>query len=329
MADAAILRVEGVSVAFRRDDQLVPALRDVSFEIRRGEIMGLVGESGCGKSLTSLAIMNLLPKNAKVLSGTIEVDEFSVLDSSESDMRTARGNLVSMIFQEPMVALNPLASVGAQIAEPLALHTHLTAKEKRDRVLELLRSVGIPEPERRIKQYPFELSGGMRQRVMIAMALACGPKVVIADEPTTALDVTIQSQILDLLRNVREERNTSILFITHDMGVIADIADRVSVMYAGKVVETASVNDLFEHPAHPYTRGLLSSIPSIDGDRTAELSSIPGSVPDLRDLPPGCPYQSRCSLVSEQCRSEDPALTPVQDDHFVACWNHDSGKEGD
>ncbi|MDQ0189886.1 ABC transporter ATP-binding protein [Alicyclobacillus cycloheptanicus] len=321
MDNATVLKVEGLSIGFDRDGTLVPALRDVSFEIRHGEIMGLVGESGSGKSLTSLSIMKLLPRNATVLSGAIQINDVPILEVSESAMHTIRGNLVSMIFQEPMVALNPLATVGKQIAEPLALHTKLSASERTAAVLRLLKSVGIPEPERRIKQYPFELSGGMRQRVMIAMALACEPQVIIADEPTTALDVTIQYQILELLREIREKRGTSILLITHDMGVIADLADRVSVMYAGRIVETAPVQELFAHPAHPYTRGLLQSIPSMTGDRSKDLPSIPGTVPDLRDLPPGCPFQSRCFAVSDKCRQHEPPLSQIHGEHFAACWH--------
>jgi len=325
--DTIILKVQDLSVDFHQDGELVPELRDVTFESRRGEIMGLVGESGCGKSLTSLAIMQLLPNNARASSGEIRVGDLSVLESTDLQMRGIRGNLVSMIFQEPMVALNPLMTVGGQIEESLQLHRRLGFHERRNVVLNLLSAVGIPEPEVRIKQYPFELSGGMRQRVMIAMALACEPALVIADEPTTALDVTIQAQILDLFRDIRKERNTSILFITHDMGVIADIADRVSVMYAGKIVETARVDDLFDNPSHPYTRGLLMSIPSITGSRVGELSSIPGSVPDLRGLTVGCPFQSRCDRVSDICRSQDPPLSRVEEGHFTACWNYDSARE--
>ncbi|MHB1681358.1 MAG: ABC transporter ATP-binding protein [Bacilli bacterium] len=313
--------MKNLSISFRRYRNLIPALRNVSLEIRSGEIVGLVGESGCGKSLTALAIMGLLPKNAEVVSGSIALDDLSVLKATESTMHRVRGNQMSMIFQEPMSALNPLSTIGAQIEEPLRLHGDLGKRARRARVVDLVASVGIPDPQRRIKQYPHELSGGMRQRVMIAMALACQPRLIIADEPTTALDVTIQAQVLDLLKHIRESNQTSMLFITHDMGVIADIADWVVVMYAGQVVESASVHDIFSKPAHPYTSGLLKSIPVITGSRTHELPSIRGIVPNLENLPRGCSFQDRCDFATDQCKSTSPTLHRLSENHDVSCWN--------
>ncbi|UOF88994.1 ABC transporter ATP-binding protein [Fodinisporobacter ferrooxydans] len=321
MADEVVLNVENLSVVFEKTGHEVTALRNISFQLHRAEILGLVGESGCGKSLTSLSIMRLLAPNTRITDGTVQIDGVPVTQLTESEMRKIRGNIMSMIFQEPMTALNPLLPIGRQIEETLLLHRNMKRLKRRQRVIQLLHSVGIPEPEIRYNQFPFELSGGMRQRVMIALALACEPKVVIADEPTTALDVTIQAQILDLLKHIRGTYQTSILLITHDMGVIADAADRVAVMYAGQIVEIATVDHLFERPAHPYTIGLLQSIPSLFGEHKKELYSIFGSVPDLSRLPSGCPFQSRCTHVSEICRTENPTLKPIENNHMVACWH--------
>ena len=318
-----VMTIDRLKVEFRNDDHHVTALRNVSFKLHKGEIVGLVGESGCGKSLTSHSVMKLLPKNAHIIDGDIVIDGKSIVTTSENEMRKIRGDLISMIFQEPMTALNPLVTVGKQIEEMLILHKKISKKERYEIIINLLKSVGLPEPETRYKQYPFELSGGMRQRVMIAMSLACSPKVIIADEPTTALDVTIQAQILDLLKDIREKQGTAFLFITHDMGVIADMADRVAVMYAGQIVEMATVDELFENPAHPYTKGLLNSIPDLTKDVREELPSIPGSVPDLKSLSKGCPFEDRCSCSIERCRQENPFLTKIRESHEVACWNVD------
>ncbi|MHB8619128.1 MAG: ABC transporter ATP-binding protein [Chloroflexota bacterium] len=317
----AVLEVDRLTVAFKHRHRAVIALSDVSLRIRQGELVGLVGESGCGKSLTSLAIMRLLPRNAVIEKGSITVAGTDVTGLDEAGMRRVRGHAVAMIFQEPMVALNPLVAVGKQVEEGMLLHLGISARERRDRGLELMRSVGIPDPLTRYRQLPFELSGGMRQRVMIAMAIACGPRLIIADEPTTALDVTIQAQILDLLKDVRERFGTAILFITHDLGVIADVADRVVVMYAGQVVESAPVDELFERPAHPYTEGLLHSIPAMVGQVAERLPSIPGRVPPLEEIPSACPFQDRCPYVSGICREQRPPLEPPRKDHFVACWH--------
>ncbi|NHN31084.1 ABC transporter ATP-binding protein [Paenibacillus agricola] len=319
--DHVVLDIQNLVIAFEQLSGDVTALRGVNFQLKQGEILGLVGESGCGKSLTALSSMKLLPKNAKIVEGDIRVNGRSLKGLSESKMREIRGKEVSMIFQEPMTALNPLIPIGRQIEETLLIHMDLSRKERYNRVIELLNAVGIPEPQARFHQFPYELSGGMRQRVMIATALACGPKVIIADEPTTALDVTIQAQMLKLLRNIRDSFQTSILLITHDMGVIADLADRVAVMYAGKIVEIAPVEELFDHPTHPYTVGLLNSIPSMIGDEDGELQSIPGSVPDLKSLPIGCSFQARCLYATDACIHEDPALKLIGPDHSVACWN--------
>jgi oligopeptide/dipeptide ABC transporter ATP-binding protein len=319
--DNVVLDIQNLVIAFEQLSGSVTALRGVNFQLKQGEILGLVGESGCGKSLTALSSMKLLPKNAKIVEGDIRINGRSLKGLSESKMREIRGKEVSMIFQEPMTALNPLIPIGRQIEETLLIHLNLSRKERYNRVIELLNAVGIPEPKARFHQLPYELSGGMRQRVMIATALACGPKVIIADEPTTALDVTIQAQMLKLLRHIRDSFQTSILLITHDMGVIADLADRVAVMYAGKIVEIAPVEELFDNPTHPYTVGLLNSIPSITDDEDGELQSIPGSVPDLKSLPIGCSFQARCTYATDACFREDPLLKLKGPEHSVACWN--------
>jgi oligopeptide/dipeptide ABC transporter ATP-binding protein len=265
--------------------------------------------------------MMLLPENASIESGEIKVNHSAISRMSERHLRKIRGNNIAIIFQEPMSSLNPLIPIGRQIQESLVLHRHASRKEMRSRVIELLTLVGIPDPEARCRQFPFEFSGGMQQRIMSALALACNPQVLIADEPTTALDVTIQAQILELLKNIRDAYGTAILLITHNMGVIADIADRVAVMYAGKIVETAFVEDIFAQPFHPYTGGLLKSIPIMVGDRSQELASIPGSVPSLENLPNGCSFQTRCSRASDVCKREIPPMRECARGHQTACWN--------
>lgn len=326
MPQEALLDIEQLNVAFMERDRRVTALRDISFQLYSGEILGLVGESGCGKSLTSLSVMKLLPQNAKIVNGDIRIDGSSVTRMSESEMKSLQGNVISMIFQDAMTALNPLIAVGRQIEEPLLLHRRSSAAQRRQRVIELLQSLGIPEPEANFEKYPFQLSGGMRQRIMIAMALACNPKVIIADEPTTALDVTIQAQILDLLKRIRSEYGTSILLITHDMGVIADMADRVAVMYAGNIVEIASAEDLFEHPAHRYTVGLLNSTPDVESEQSGDLKTISGTVPDLYNQPSGCAFHPRCEHATDICRREIPPLTTKERNHVAACWHPKIGE---
>ncbi|MCU6790902.1 ABC transporter ATP-binding protein [Paenibacillus sp. WQ 127069] len=323
---STIMRIDKLTLSFQQASGSVTALRNVSLQLKKGEILGLVGESGSGKSLTALSLMKLLPANARFDQGDIELEGISLKHMSESGMRSIRGNTVSMIFQEPMTALNPLIPIGSQIEELFILHKKIGKKERRRKVIDLLISVGISEPEARFRQYPFELSGGMRQRVMIAMALACSPKMIIADEPTTALDVTIQAQILDLLKDIKRDYDTSILLITHDMGVIADAADRVAVMYAGQLMELAAVDDLLESPRHPYTVGLLNSIPNITGDEQAELNTIPGIVPDLKNLPSGCPFHPRCTYATDRCREHNPELAADERGHYVACWHPVEGE---
>lgn len=323
-----VLDINNLSVAFQKRDRQIKALHNINLKINRREIVGLVGESGCGKSLTSLSVMRLLPEGAGIIGGDIKIDGISIPAISEEAMRKIRGGSISMIFQEPMTSLNPLIQIGRQIEESLLLHRKLSSRpEIHGRIIDLLNSVGISDPEIRYRQFPFEFSGGMRQRVMIALALACNPKVIIADEPTTALDVTIQAQILNLLKQIRDDYHTAILLITHNMGVIADVADRVAVMYAGRIVEIASVDDLFLEPLHPYTVGLLKSIPDLAGDRTRELQMIPGSVPDLNNLPPGCAFHTRCPYAADICRSKSPVLAGGARNHDVACWNPMSRRE--
>jgi oligopeptide/dipeptide ABC transporter ATP-binding protein len=301
----------------------------VSYSVNAGETLGVVGESGCGKSVTALSILRLVADPpGRIVGGAIRFQGTNLLELTEPEMERVRGNDISMIFQEPMTSLNPLQTAGQQISEAIALHQGLSRRAAMDGAIDMLRRVHIPEPERRAQAYPHQLSGGMRQRVMIAMALSCKPKVLIADEPTTALDVTIQAQILDLMRELRQTFGTAMILITHDMGVVAENADRVVVMYAGRKVEEAPVDDLFDRPAHPYTKGLLASIPNLDGAARAEpqrsrLTEIKGMVPVLSRLPPGCAFAPRCGFATDQCRVAAPPLTAVRDCHVVACWHAD------
>ncbi len=305
-----LLRVDDLVTAFHTDEGVVRAVDGISFELADGGTLGVVGESGCGKSVTSLSIMRLLPETGRIERGRIQFDGKDLAKLPEKEMRSLRGDRVSMIFQEPMTSLNPVHRVGRQIAEAVRVHRGASRKEARERAIEMLDLVGIPAPKQRVDAYPHELSGGMRQRVMIAMALACEPKLLIADEPTTALDVTIQAQILELLGRLKEEMGMSILFITHDLGVVAELTEHVIVMYAGKIVERAPTKELFADPQHPYTRGLLASIPSHDAKSVGKkrLPTIAGMVPDLRKLPRGCRFQERCPLVMDVCRKEEPPL---------------------
>ena len=295
----------------------------VSFEIGRGEAFGLVGESGCGKSITALAVMGLLRRPLSLAGGRIVLDSQEIQDVPAAEMRHLRGKRIAMIFQEPMTALNPLSPVGRQIAEMFVLHEGASWSEAMDRAEDALRQVRVPSPERRIKDYPHQLSGGMRQRVMIAMALACQPRLIIADEPTTALDVTVQAQILALLKELTRESGSAMILITHDLGVVARYADRVVVMYGGRIVETAPARPLYKTPRHPYTRGLMASVPRLDGDTERPLVPIEGQPPDLASLPPGCAFAARCKEATDRCRSERPSLVEAAPGHFSACWFHD------
>ncbi len=299
----------------------VDILSQVSFAVNPGQTLAIVGESGCGKSITALAVMGLLPEGAEITSGSIRLAGRDLVSLPEREMQTLRGNAVSMIFQEPMLALDPLMQVGDQIAEALTAHGKSSRQDATDEARRLLERVGISDAGKRLRQYPFELSGGMCQRIMIATALACRPSVLIADEPTTALDVTIQAQILRLIKELGEELQTAIVLITHDLGVVADTADQVAVMYAGSVVEQGNVHDIFAHPGHPYTQALLRSIPRLDGVPKAELAVIDGMVPDARHWPQGCRFHPRCDLAIARCTAERPALEPQEaPDHKVACW---------
>jgi len=327
-----LLRVDALQLHFRTDAGVVRAVDGVSYEIAPGETLAVVGESGCGKSVTAMSILGLVPlPPGEIRGGDIVFCGESLLRVSDERMRQIRGNEIAMIFQEPMTSLNPVYTVGDQITESLALHRRMTADEAHAEAIRLLARVGIPAAERRVDEYPHQMSGGMRQRVMIAMALACSPKLLIADEPTTALDVTIQAQILGLLSRLQEETGMSILLITHDLGVVAETAHRVVVMYAGQVVETAEVTDLFDRPRHPYTAGLFHSIPHPDVEQEV-LDPIEGSVPDALDFPDGCRFHPRCPLATDQCRREQP---PMQDrpggeqPHRSACWVVDAQPEID
>ncbi|MFI5030959.1 MAG: ABC transporter ATP-binding protein [Reyranellales bacterium] len=323
----AVLEVDGLQTHFFTAVGTVRAVDGVSYSLRPGETLGVVGESGCGKSVSALSILRLVANPpGRIVGGQIRFNGRNLLELSESDMERVRGNEISMIFQEPMTSLNPLYTVGGQIAEAVALHQGLSRKEAWNRAVEMLRRVYIPEPEKRAHAYPHQLSGGMRQRVMIAMALSCNPKVLIADEPTTALDVTIQAQILDLMRELQETTGTAIVLITHDMGVVAENADRVVVMYAGRKVEEAPAEALFDTPGHPYTEGLLGSIPHLDevarsGARRTRLNEIKGMVPSLFNLPQGCSFAPRCGKATDQCREAVPPLEEHRPGHFIACWN--------
>jgi oligopeptide/dipeptide ABC transporter ATP-binding protein len=318
-----LLEVKGLRTSFHTRDGIVRAVDGIDFHVDRGEIMGLVGESGCGKSVTSLSIMRLVAKPGRIEGGQVVFDGQDLLTLSGDQMRRIRGERISMVFQQPQSSLNPVWDVGHQIAEVLEIHRGMKRGPARNRAVELLRMVGIPDPARRLDAFPHELSGGMAQRVMIAMALACEPELLIADEPTTALDVTIQAQILDLMRNLRDETGTAIILITHDLGVVAEMCDRVAVMYAGEIVEQTDVTTLFRRPKHPYTQGLIGSIPVV-GAVKDELAVIPGNVPNLIDLPKGCRFAPRCLTRIEQdvalATEVHPELLPVATGHDVRCW---------
>jgi peptide/nickel transport system ATP-binding protein len=321
---ATVLDVKGLRTVFFTNSGLFRAVDDVSFQVRRGETLAIVGESGCGKSVTALSIMRLVPSPpGKIVGGSIMLEGTDLLGLDEDKMREVRGDRISMIFQEPMTSLNPVMRIGDQITEAVRLHRTMTQKAAWQQAVEMLRLVRIPEPERRAREYPHQLSGGMRQRAMIAMALACRPALLIADEPTTALDVTIQAQILALVLELQQELGMGLILITHDLGVVAQTAQRVIVMYAGKKVEEADVDTLFANPRHPYTRGLMASIPavpSLGGNADVRLVEIPGMVPSLTKLPKGCAFAPRCELAIARCREEYPPLESFGADHLAACW---------
>ncbi len=320
--NGVLLRIEGLQTHFFTEAGTVRAVDGVSLSVRKGETLGIVGESGCGKSVTALSVLRLIPNPpGKIVGGRIYLEERDLLKLPEEAMRKVRGASISMIFQEPMTSLNPVFTVGDQIAEGIRLHQGLSKRESWNKAIEMLRLVRIPDPDRRVREYPHQMSGGMRQRVMIAMALSCNPQLLIADEPTTALDVTIQAQILELLNQLKAELGMAVMLITHDLGVVADTAARVAVMYAGRLVEEAPVLELFTNPLHPYTQGLLDSIPRIEkSERRPRLQAIPGMVPDLLDLPRGCKFQARCARVFEPCSGEEPELKTVAPDHRVRCY---------
>jgi len=325
----ALLEVENLQTHFRTPDGVNRAVDGLSFHVEAGETVAIVGESGCGKSVTSMSILRLIPEPPGKIAGSIRFQGKDLLKLSDREMRAIRGNEISMIFQEPMTSLNPVLTVGRQIGETLRLHQGLNKQQAEARAVEMLRLVGIPEPERRVREYPHQLSGGMRQRVMIAIALACNPKLLIADEPTTALDVTIQAQILDLMRDLKHRVGAAIILITHDLGVVAEVAERVVVMYAGRKVEEAAVGPLFRSPKHPYTQGLLGSVPKLGSSLTGEetrLAEIPGLVPSLKQKIPGCVFASRCPYATDLCRQVAPALEEKAPGHIAAC--HYATKEG-
>ena len=321
MSGSFVLEVKDLRTRFHTADGIVRAVNGVSFSIREGETLGIVGESGCGKTVTALSIVGLIPAPpGEIVSGQVLFQGRDLLSIGAQEMCEIRGAKVGVIFQDPMTSLNPVLTIGEQISESLELHMGLGPKEVVARTIELLRVVGIPEAEQRVDDYPHQFSGGMRQRAMIAMALSCDPYLLIADEPTTALDVTIQAQILDLVRGLKQERGLSILWMTHDMGIVAALTDRVLVMYAGYIVETAGVKDLYRDPRHPYTLGLLSSVPRLDDDARKPLTRIVGTPPDQVNLPQGCPFHPRCSYVMHRCSQTMPEARKVGSDHLVACW---------
>ena len=319
----SVLEVKDLVTRFRTPEGIVYAVNGVSFHLDEGETLAIVGESGSGKSVTMLTLMQLIPQPpGEIVSGEANFLGNDLLKMSADEIRHVRGAQMAMIFQDPMTSLNPVITIGKQIMEPMLIHLNMTKDQARNRAIELLRMVGIPNPDGRLEDYPHQFSGGMRQRVMIAMALACTPQLLIADEPTTALDVTIQAQIVDLVKRLRKELGMAIIWITHDLGIVAGLVDRVIVMYAGFIVEKADVDELYANPRHPYTLGLLRSLPRVDKDRIADerLIPIPGLPPDLIGLPPGCPFVNRCPFSIPRCSTENPTLKPIGEDHEIACW---------
>ncbi|HIM37592.1 MAG TPA: ABC transporter ATP-binding protein [Dehalococcoidia bacterium] len=322
---AALLEVKDLQTHFFTYDGVVKAVDGVSYDLEAGETLGLVGESGCGKSVSALSIMRLIPDPpGKIVNGQILFEGEDILDVSMSNMRHIRGAKISMVFQEPMTSLNPVLTVDRQITETLQLHKGMSMSEARRESVDLLFKVGIPDPESRIKQYPHQFSGGMRQRVMIAMALSCNPQLIIADEPTTALDVTIQAQILELMKSLTAETGVALIVITHNLGVVARYADRVNIMYAGKIIERGSAREIYANPRHPYTVGLLKSVPRLDQPRRAKLEPIDGQPPDLVNLPAGCAFRARCRWAVDKCATDLPPLMQAGEAHWSACWNADA-----
>ena len=325
MADY-MLQVKDLKTYYYTEEGVVPAVDGLDFEVAQGETFAIVGESGCGKSVTSLSILRLIPSPpGKIVSGQILYNGEDLLKKNEKQMRAIRGNEISMIFQEPMTSLNPVFTVGRQIGESFKYHQQMGKREAHQKAIDMLRLVGIPSPEKVVNDYPHQLSGGMRQRVMIAMALACNPKVLIADEPTTALDVTIQAQIMKLLKELKEKMGTSIILITHDLGVVAQIAQRVMVMYCGEAVECCDARSVYKNPLHPYTLGLLASVPKLTDDDLGELPSIPGMVPSPRELPKGCRFAPRCAKCGPRCLAQKPDLVTLEDGHKVRCFLYEGG----
>lgn len=320
-----LLEIRNLKTCFYTEDGVVPAIENVSFSLDKGETIGIVGESGSGKSVTALSVMRLIPNPpGRIECGEIIFEGENLLEKRMDQMRGIRGNDIAMIFQEPMTSLNPVLTVGDQIMEAIILHQKLSKQDAKDKAIHMLRLVGIPSPERRVNDYPHQMSGGMRQRVMIAMALSCNPKLLIADEPTTALDVTVQAQILELMMALKDDLGTSVMLITHDLGVIAETADKVVVMYAGNVVEKAGVRELFREPAHPYTMGLLGSIPKLNED-SERLQSIEGVVPSPFNMPKGCRFSPRCGHAMDICREREPVFAKIADGHHVSCWKYAAG----
>jgi len=321
-----LVEIKNLKTHFFTEDGIVKAVDDVSFNIKKGEIIGVVGESGCGKSVTAMSIMKLIPSPpGKIIAGEILFEDKKILELNDDEMRAIRGNDIAVIFQEPMTSLNPIFTIGYQIEEVIMLHQKLNKVEAKKKAIEMLKLVGVPRAEEIVECYPHELSGGMRQRAMIAMAVSCNPKLLIADEPTTALDVTIQAQILDIMRDLKKKLNTSIMLITHDLGVIAEMAEYVVVMYAGKVIEEAPVIELFQNPMHPYTEGLMKSKPSLDKD-VDRLYSIPGQVPNPINMPEECYFCARCPKAIDICRKQQPTIREIKPGHKVACFLYEEGK---
>jgi oligopeptide transport system ATP-binding protein len=318
---APVLEVSGLKTQFFTQDGVVKAVNGISYELNEGETLGIVGESGCGKSVSVMSLMRLIPMPpGRIVGGEAIFENQNLMEIDDEEMRSVRGNKIAMIFQDPMTSLNPVLTIGRQVSEALELHLGMSKSEGRQRTIELLEMVGIPSAADRVDDYPHQFSGGMRQRVMIAMGLSCNPQILIADEPTTALDVTIQAQIVELVKKLRDEIGMAIIWITHDLGVVAGLADRVVVMYAGFIVEEATVKDLYGDPRHPYTLGLLHSLPRLDEERGRRLASIEGLPPDLIALPEGCPFYARCNYRVDRCQIDNPPLEPVAPNHKVACW---------